>query len=237
MNCQELEGLIPDLAREPAPEIPAPALAHLKQCARCGERLDEERRLTCRLTAFAAASRIEDQAPERVEETLRAVFRRRSAPAPAAPARSWRGWAAVAAMGSVAAGIWLVKLPSKSAQPSPPRPAVTANRIVEPAVPPPVQPLAPRVQASHRPRRRAPRQPPPQPQPELRTEFFPVAQGDDWTPVDGAELMRVELPKSALGAFGLPVEPWMGSGPGSERVRADVVLSDDGLLRAIRFVR
>jgi hypothetical protein len=68
---------------------------------------------------------------------------------------------------------------------------------------------------------------------ELKTDFFAVAQGDDWTPVDGARMMRVELPKSALGVFGLPAE----QGLGPERVRADVVLSDDGLLRAIRFVR
>jgi hypothetical protein len=33
--------------------------------------------------------------------------------------------------------------------------------------------------------------------------------------------------------FGIPVDP----GRGPERVQADVVLSDDGLLRAIRFVR
>ena len=62
---------------------------------------------------------------------------------------------------------------------------------------------------------------------------MPVAQGDEWTPLDGGRLVRVRLPRSAMGVFGLPVDP----GRDPERVQADVVLSDDGLLRAIRFVR
>ena len=68
---------------------------------------------------------------------------------------------------------------------------------------------------------------------EVGAEFMPVAQGDEWTPLDGGRLVRVRLPRSAMGVFGLPVDP----GRGPERVQADVVLSDDGLLRAIRFVR
>jgi len=68
---------------------------------------------------------------------------------------------------------------------------------------------------------------------EVSTEFLPVAQGDGWTPLDGGRLVRVGLPRSAMGAFGLPVD----QGRAPERVQADVMLSDDGLLRAIRFVK
>jgi len=70
-------------------------------------------------------------------------------------------------------------------------------------------------------------------QPEIATEFLPVAEDDGWTPLDGGRLMRVKLPRSALGVFGLPLDDERGP----ERVQADVMLSNDGILRAIRFVR
>jgi len=45
--------------------------------------------------------------------------------------------------------------------------------------------------------------------------------------------VRVELPGSALGEVGLPFDPETAP----ESVKADVVLGQDGLARAIRFVR
>jgi hypothetical protein len=82
--------------------------------------------------------------------------------------------------------------------------------------------------------RQAKRRPRPKPvEPEIATEFLPVAADDGWTPLDGGRLMRVKLPRSALGVVGLPVDEERAP----ERVQADVVLSNDGLLRAIRFVR
>jgi len=223
MNCQELEASIPDWARDSAQEVEVPdaALAHVRQCERCAERLDEERRLTGRLAAFAEACR-DERAPARVEQKLRAAFRMRAAPAAVAPDRRARRWVAIAAMGSVAAGIAWFKLSLPAVQPLPARPLVAWS----------VQPVAPSARENS-PSRKVARRRPSRPQMELKTDFFAVAQGDDWTPVDGARMMRVELPTSALGVFGLPAE----QGLGPERVRADVVLSDDGLLRAIRFVR
>jgi hypothetical protein len=68
---------------------------------------------------------------------------------------------------------------------------------------------------------------------QTESDFFTVPQGDAWTPRDGGRLVRVQLPRSALRSFGLPVNEersW-------EQIQADVMLSNDGLLRAIRFVR
>jgi len=45
--------------------------------------------------------------------------------------------------------------------------------------------------------------------------------------------VRVKLPRSALLVFGLP----MNEERALEQVQADVMLSNDGLLRAIRFVQ
>lgn len=51
--------------------------------------------------------------------------------------------------------------------------------------------------------------------------------------LEGGQIVRVELPHSALAAFGLP----FNTERANERVKADVVLSADGVARAIRFVR
>ncbi|HEY0169791.1 MAG TPA: hypothetical protein VGB98_01975 [Pyrinomonadaceae bacterium] len=68
---------------------------------------------------------------------------------------------------------------------------------------------------------------------EIATEFIPLMQGAPYQPAEGAHLVRLELPRSALASFGLPVG---AESPGG-RVKADVILGDDGIARAIRFVR
>ena len=52
-------------------------------------------------------------------------------------------------------------------------------------------------------------------------------------PFDPPRVVRVELPRSALESFGLP----MNMERAGERIKADVVVGHDGLARAIRFVR
>jgi len=68
---------------------------------------------------------------------------------------------------------------------------------------------------------------------EIATEFLPLADANNLTAQDGGQLVRVELPRSALLAFGLP----MNIERADEPVKADVLVGQDGLARAIRFVR
>jgi len=68
---------------------------------------------------------------------------------------------------------------------------------------------------------------------EIATDFIPLMQGGRFTQAEGGRLVRIELPRSALASFGLPVNAEAAGG----RVKADVLLGDDGLARAIRFVR
>ena len=68
---------------------------------------------------------------------------------------------------------------------------------------------------------------------EITTDFIPLIQGGRLVQSDGGHLVRVELPRSALVSFGLPVNFERAGG----RVKADVLLGDDGIARAIRFVR
>ena len=65
---------------------------------------------------------------------------------------------------------------------------------------------------------------------EIATEFIPLGQ---YAQTEEGHLVRVELPRSALASFGLPVNAESAGG----RVKADVLLGEDGTARAIRFIR
>jgi hypothetical protein len=68
---------------------------------------------------------------------------------------------------------------------------------------------------------------------EITTEFMPIGYATETSIQDGGQLVRVELPRSALLAFGLP----MNVNRYDERVKADVFFGADGMARAIRFVQ
>ena len=66
---------------------------------------------------------------------------------------------------------------------------------------------------------------------EIVTEFFPLI--DVAPPFERGELVCVSLPVAAMQTVGLPVrEERLG-----ESVQADVLVGEDGLARAIRFVK
>jgi hypothetical protein len=68
------------------------------------------------------------------------------------------------------------------------------------------------------------------PQPdEVATEFFPLMYSN--VPVANGHTIRVELPQAALTSFGLEADDASGT------VLADVLVGQDGLARAVRFVR
>jgi hypothetical protein len=68
---------------------------------------------------------------------------------------------------------------------------------------------------------------------EVATDFLPVGYTSPMNLQDGGQVMRVELPRSALAGFGLPVN----MNRVNERVKADVLVGRDGQARAIRFVQ
>ena len=66
---------------------------------------------------------------------------------------------------------------------------------------------------------------------ELVTEFFPLRYSN--VPARGGYVVRMQVPRSALASFGIaPIGDVTPAG-----VLADVVIGDDGLARAVRFVR
>lgn len=70
-------------------------------------------------------------------------------------------------------------------------------------------------------------------EPEITTDYIPIMNGGRLTPGDAGHVVRVELPRSALASFGLPVN----ADRAEARVKADVLMGEDGMARAIRFVR
>lgn len=68
---------------------------------------------------------------------------------------------------------------------------------------------------------------------EVATDFMPVVSAPPLARGEHAAVMRVELPRSSLRAFGLS----MVDEPQYQRVNADVVVGQDGLIRAVRFVK
>ena len=67
---------------------------------------------------------------------------------------------------------------------------------------------------------------------EVTTAFFPLTYST--VPAPGAHLIRMQVPRSALASFGITS---FDSPNDSSSVLADVVVGDDGLARAVRFVR
>ncbi|MCX6622972.1 MAG: hypothetical protein NTY38_18275 [Acidobacteria bacterium] len=72
-----------------------------------------------------------------------------------------------------------------------------------------------------------------QPPTEVATDFLPMQPGPILSRDEALQLVRITLPRTEMLRFGLPVAP----GPRGARVMADVVLGEDGIARAIRFVR
>ena len=98
-----------------------------------------------------------------------------------------------------------------------PKPQTMEIAVVTPPVP--VLPLAKPV-ARLKPR-------PPQ---EIVTEFYPLME--DPPPFEHGELLRVSLPAAAMRSVGVPVS----EDRLTETVQADVLVGQEGLARAIRFV-
>ena len=73
----------------------------------------------------------------------------------------------------------------------------------------------------------------PGPDREIATDFLALPFAPPLDEAEGAQVVRVSLPRSAMRTVGLPVseDRWY------ERVSADVLLGHDGVARAVRFVK
>ena len=68
---------------------------------------------------------------------------------------------------------------------------------------------------------------------EYATDFVPLSYSGVQKPMERGEVIRLQMSRSALIAFGLPVDVEHAD----ETVKAELLLGEDGMARAIRFVR
>jgi len=157
------------------------------------------------------------QTPRRVEAAIRQRVAAVRKPSP------WRFlWPVV--LTTVAAIGWL--RPQAQAPP----PMVEIARVVEPmrAVPElvlPAKAIAPRI-AKALPRVTAPVQE------RITRRFYELAYAPPEL-LANSRMMRVRVPRAALLSFGLPLSAYRAQ---DEKVAADVIYTEDGIARAIRFV-
>jgi hypothetical protein len=262
MNCQKFENIVSELARGQAMEVEnrAEALAHSGECALCRLRLRNEEMLTRGLRALALETE-SAHAPNRIEQQLLVAFRERKVlhfvTLTSSRRRYWLGAAAAVLLivASVAAVRWRIEKP---ARPTTDQTAdVTRNNVPEKLVGDDSTKPAPENQKAsalaHKRTRNArnvmaklrpldvsgkttalaansmanesPR--------EIATEFMPLGYLNAVIFQDGGQIVRVQLPRSAMASFGLPVNMERYN----ERVKADVLLGVDGVAQAIRFVQ
>lgn len=251
MNCQRFEDAVNDLAREQILDADArtAALQHADGCERCAGRLEDERTISLQLRGLAES--IESAgAPERVEERLLVAFDKfalKQFPAPVTSTHYYRPQyviGAIAAALLIVFGLFAIRWfapTKKSAGPliavtsspastgiiTPSRPPIVLERQVRPAIPARKSSVRRGNGASAKASSANPGNT------EVATDFIPVTYGGAANLADGGRMVRVELPRSAMASFGLPVN----MDRANEKVKADVLMGLDGLAHAIRFVR
>jgi hypothetical protein len=165
------------------------------------------------------------EAPKHVETALRSAFRAHAR----IPAR--RGWVQWALPTAAAVSVLIGAAAWKMGEPVPPPPAVRLTVAPPAPLPQPAPLVAKQVKRASRPRVAPARvEPPP---PEVATEFLPIEDTMNLSPIESGHVLRVQLPRSMMMRFGLPVNQDRMMEP----VKADVVFAQDGIARAIRFVK
>jgi hypothetical protein len=232
MNCKEFEATALEFVRGDATEAPTQQniLAHARTCAHCARRLGAERLLT-NVVAAVIAQDWKRCAPPRVENALVTAFRERQKHKRNQRVRMTPAIAAAIAAGLMLAAVMTLRRAEK--------PNVGAVKQVLPAPAPVTTPVIAPVyrEAKRRPprtwraggRKQPNTRTAPAPR-EIMTDFMPMTY--DPHPIERGRVVRVRLPRTALAAFGLPVNEQQAEQP----IRADVVLGEDGLARAIRFI-
>jgi hypothetical protein len=240
----------------------ARALAHAAACEGCAEALALQNRLSEGFRSLAQETGAA-QAPSTVEDKLLVAFRERTRVAsfPAsAKRRDLRIIAAAAAVLLLAVGIlgwrwYAAPVPQPTAPAgsrnagnvAPVKPEMSPVVAVSPTQPPNVS--TPLVSRRFQSRKHSTaqakvnlaKQGTAEPSVsatihetrEITTAFVPLGFGSAIDLQDGGQMVRVELPRSALARFGLP----MNMNRADEKIKADVLVGADGLARAIRFVQ
>lgn len=243
MNCQRFESVVSELARGQmmAAEQRAEALAHSDVCDDCAARLNDEQMLTLGLQSLATEMD-SIEAPREVEANLLEAFRARPAFEKSVPIRvNPRYWiAAIAAMLLIAISLMLFSwtrrptaTPDLAVKHEEPQPKEVAHDIDKPAALESPQPAKRKRNRPPSSRRSNTASVANHVTKEIATDFIPLSPMSAASLQEGGQIIRVQLPRSALANFGLLVN----MDRYNEKVKADVIYGVDGMARAIRFVQ
>lgn len=188
---------------------------------------ENERKLIGALRAVAGMT---PEASPQVKNNLLAAFRQHSSARRRRQRIVWMGAAVGVVAILVCGGVLITMRPlslkkeSNAAQLSVPSPSVNSTQVIASTQ----QAVGPRLASQSRKRKHSTTA-----QPKERvTEFVSLPFSDSSLPLDNVVIIRVTLPGTALALAGLPVAEERSGGV----VQADLVLGEDGLARAVRFV-
>jgi hypothetical protein len=204
MSCAAFDVLAVRLARgEKLPRgLREEALAHARACARCAARQEDERAVTEALAALAART-AGAEAPARVELALRRALRETEKGEHRRRRHAGLVRSAKLALLATAAVVAVLAIVPRA------RPPAGNGAATRSSSPPPAAAVAAGV----------------------GSEFVSLGYGEDLQELDAFQVVRVELPRTALAAFG-----WPAGDAQAGAVTAEVILGHDGVARAIRLV-
>jgi hypothetical protein len=248
MNCQEFERTIIDFDRDRLVEASAPAraLEHAGICAQCAARLNREQRMTDGLQALAVEEAAIN-APERVRSALRAAFDEQQGAAASPTVLPWFAhrrplWgvaaAAILLISAITTALWLREQRAKVDNTE----ARVINHPIRQNTPgKPLEALAgtQRASGTHSPKAVRPsgrssrrRTTPVKESADNAGELFPLTFVAKAGPAEFTQTVRVEISRSMLLSMGLPVNIDRGEGP----IKADIIIGEDGVARAVRII-
>ena len=223
MDCAQFDSILHDLDR-PGTDgfaLRRIALIHAESCSRCAQRMTEAESLDLALRTLAARE-ADSQVHPRVGRALMEEFRAQSRSDSRRRVRREFAALGVAAALLVALGYSLSHRSSTVALPDRAKDSAQRDTSAPAAAPHAVLPGSQQDEAVVS-------------EPldsEYATAFVPLPYADDTNALDGGSVVRVVLSRPALASLGLPV-----TDPGAtDRIPADIVLSEDGVPQAIRLV-
>ncbi len=224
MQCSEFEAVVHDLSRASVLDLATreAAIAHARTCAPCAAMREAADALTADLHTLAMAEQ-HREAPAHVEAVLVEAFRANERWPRAvwlAPAWAWGLAAALLALGLTT---WILGPPRRhesapavagKANPASPMPPVTGQPAMAP------EEKTTTVQNAGT-------------QTQQAGSFLPLPYSLPLSGGEDAAVVRVRMPRGALGAFGLPVDEETAA----EMIQVEFLLSEDGSPQAVRISR
>ena len=224
MDCAQFEEIVHDLER-PGTEgfsLRDSALAHAESCSECARLMTEVESLDAALREVARSEAGRHASP-RVETSLMAEFRRQKTTSSRRGVQRQIAALAAAAVVLLVLGISLHRRMAPNVVVSP-----VANISGKTLSSPANSPVAPSANSQQQDQESVNQAD----DSEYATAFVPLPYADDPTGADGGTVVRVILSRPALASLGVPV-----TDPGAtDRIPADLLLSEDGAPQAIRLV-